>query len=234
MTSNEDVTRFLKKFSTENERSWLKEQLRKKGMNFSESDASWSESVLGHYLATALSQEPKILDKILNNWRQFKYVTKKKNQGVDTIKLDISHKARVELSSLSKSLKKPINSIVELLIFDNFQTEMSQIRIEKLRKQEIRLEEKKSEESRAKAMRLSESFKKFEGKKQLIKDLDDANSKVNELSNIKEALELKLEKLQEQIEKSEVRMEALVRELNAEKRITSKLSIELSSERDDT
>lgn len=233
MMQNEGITRFLKRFSTEGERNWLKEQLRKKGMNVSESDTSWSETVLQHYLISALSQEPKILDKIQNNWRQYKYVTKNKHDGIDTIKLNISHKARVELSSLSKSLKKPINNIVELLIFDNYQTEMSEIRIEKRRQQEIRLEKKKSEESRAKAMRLSESFNKIDGKEQLIKDLDDANSKIDELSNNKTAIELELEKLQEQIKQSEAKVEALAIELNAEKRITSKLSQELRSERDD-
>ena len=81
MRDMKNVGKFLEKFIEQEERNWLLAQLRKKGLNLT----FWNTDLLINFLNDIIQREPDSLDKILNNWRQYRFKNRIKKNGTVTV-----------------------------------------------------------------------------------------------------------------------------------------------------
>jgi hypothetical protein len=223
----DNVASFLDKFNDEEQRSWLSEQLKKKGFNISGNDAAWSNDFLHHTLSEAIKSDVNFIKNIQNNWRQYRFKRQEKSKGVVSRRVSLSKQANAELVSLSRTSKDPINVTVEKLIFDNYRVEIADKRIDKLRQNGIKLSILQAKERAGAHDLLKRKLKSKDGREILAKDLEQANAHIEKHTIANNDLENQLKKLQIKLTEKDKALENLRHRLSAEKRITLELRKEI-------
>ena len=228
MRDMKNVGKFLEKFIEQEERNWLLAQLRKKGLNLT----FWNTDLLINFLNDIIQREPDSLDKILNNWRQYRFKNRIKKNGTVTFQVSISRDTNSALISLQKQSKLPRNTIFEHLIKDNFQSEMTEQRLQQLRLKEIKLSEQLAKKSKVSFENLNNRLSKISNDAKVAEELTDAIAQVNEAEIERGRLLQKLNTLEITINTQKDELEELKSNLSAEKLLNSKLMKELKEARD--
>lgn len=223
----EDIGKFLEKFSEPEERNWLLQQLGKKGFNLSGENNSWGDDLLIHSLNELIQRDPKSLNKILNNWRQYRYKNRTKQSGTVTFQVSVSRDVNVELLSLQRQSKLPRNVIFEHLIKDTYQSEMVEQRLQNLRLKEIKLSEQLAKKHKANFDSLKKRFSGVVNGATVAKELSEALEQIEKLTLENENLTEKLNEEANLLIEKDKQIEELNLSLSSEKRINSKLMKEV-------
>ena len=149
-----------------------------------------------------------------------------------TFQVSISRDTNSALISLQKQSKLPRNTIFEHLIKDNFQSEMTEQRLQQLRLKEIKLSEQLAKKSKVSFENLNNRLSKISNDAKVAEELTDAIAQVNEAEIERGRLLQKLNTLEITINTQKDELEELKSNLSAEKLLNSKLMKELKEARD--
>ncbi|NMP16118.1 hypothetical protein [Thalassotalea sp. Y01] len=227
----EDIFKFLKLFNEVEEREWLIKQLGKKGLVILENQRFWDETLLAQALNEYTSRDAKLLVRLRNNWRQYKFKMNRKSIGDVTFQVSISRHANSNLLSLQRQSKLTNSAIFEHLVNDTFQSEMAEQRLQTLRVKEIKLSEQLAKTNRVRFQNLSNRLNKISNGAKVADELTSALSQISELTTDKEQLIKMVRDLEKTLESQKDELKKLEILLSAEKRLNSKLMNELKDTR---
>lgn len=197
-----------------------------------ENEQLWDETLLAQALYEYSSRDAKLLARLRNNWRQYKFKMNKKSIGEVTIQISISRHANSNLLSLQRQSKLTNSPIFEHLINDTFQSEMAEQRLQSLRVKEIQLSKQLAKKHSASIENLTNRLSKMKNSAKIKGELTSVLSQVDELTKEKEALIQKLNAAELAFKDQEIELENLKSNLSAEKLISSRLMDELKEPRD--